>query len=323
MTPELVADGARRPAGRRGAAPPPGRAVRRPRRRRGARGDGAERHRGVAAGPRVAPIARACRRAALRRPRHAQGPGAHRAAQLRHHRSRAGRSLPRARRLPGLRALSRPALARGRRHGQGRRSARPRRGRLSHLGEVARLSRGRRRLAQPHLQRRRGRSRRLHEPIPDRGRSARRRRRHADRRLRDRRRSRLRLHQGRVPAGHRAPAHRPGGGPQAGPAGRPYPRLRLLVRRHPQRGSRRLRLRRGDRAHRQHRGSSRHAAQPAAVPRRRRGSGNGRPSSTTSRRWRRCRPSSVAAPPGMPATAPRPRRAPRRSPWWARCGAPA
>ena len=79
--------------------------------------------------------------------------------------------------------------------------ARARRRRLSHLAEVVEVPRDRRRRAQPHLQRRRGRPRRLHEPLADRGRPARPARGHADRRLRDRRGARLHLHQGGVPAG--------------------------------------------------------------------------------------------------------------------------
>ena len=96
----------------------------------------------------------------------------------------------------------------------------------------------------------------------------------------------------------------------------------LLVRRHAQGGSRGLRLRRGDRTDREHRGPSRHAAHAGRRSRPSRASGAGPRSSTTSRRWPRCRPSSATAPTGMPPTAPRPRRAPRRSPSWARCDAP-
>ncbi len=69
----------------------------------------------------------------------------------------------------------------------------------------------------PHLQRRRGRPRRVHGPRGDRGRSAPPARRHGHRRLRHRRQQGLRLHPRRVPAGHRAPerGHRPGRGAAA------------------------------------------------------------------------------------------------------------
>jgi hypothetical protein len=145
--------------------------------------------------------------APLRRPRDAQSsPGAHRAAQLRHHRPRGGRPLPRPRRLPGLRDLPRHALERRRRDGQGSRACAAAAAPAFPPGRSGGSAARPRRRALPHLQRRRGRPRRVHEPLADRGRPARRARGHADRRLRHRRLARLRLHPGGVPAGHPAPA---------------------------------------------------------------------------------------------------------------------
>ena len=116
----------------------------------------------------------------------------------------------------------------------------------------------------PDLQRRRGRPRRLHEPLADRGRSPRRARGHADRRLTP--------SAPRTATSTAAPSTRwPSSGcgrpsprcEELRPAGRAHPRLRLLLRHQDQGGRRRLCLRRGDGADRLDRGQARHAAHRA------------------------------------------------------------
>ena len=117
-----------------------------------------------------------------------------------------------------------------------------------------------------HLQRGRRRSGRLHGPRSARRRPPCRARGHVHRRLRHRRQPRLHLHQGRISARHRTPARRDGSDARTRPARRQYSRQRLFLRSGHQGRRRRFRLRRGDRAHRQHRGQPRHAQGAPAVP---------------------------------------------------------
>ena len=163
--------------------------------------------------------------------------------------------------------------------------ARPRRRRVpdGHEVEVRRGLAGRRQVH--HLQRRRGRPRRVHGRLHHGRRPARRARGHAHRQLRHRRARGLHLRARRVPARRQAPAHGHRGRRGARPPGRRHPRQRLGLPPQDQGGRRRVRLRRGDRAHRLHRGQARHAAHAAAVPRRVAACGASRRTSTTSRRW--------------------------------------
>ena len=107
--------------------------------------------------------------------------------------------------------------------------ARPRRRRVPDRQEVALLPRQPGRQALHHLQRRRGRPRRVHGPRRPRGQPALGHRGHAHRGLRDRRRRGLRLRAPRVPARGRAPAPRARAGARARPAGRRHPRHRLVA----------------------------------------------------------------------------------------------
>ena len=109
---------------------------------------------------------------------------------------------------------------------------------------------------------------------------------------------------------------------QARAPGRARPGHGLLVRHQAQGGRRRLRLRRGDGADRQHRGTARHAADAAALPRRRRPLGQAdhhqqRRDAGDAAGHRR-----PGGPTGTPASGRRRRRGPRPSVWSARCGAP-
>ena len=105
-----------------------------------------------------------------------------------------------------------------------------------------------------HLQRRRGRSGRLHGPRHARERPLQRRRGHDHRRLRHRRLQGLLLHPRRVPAGHQAhpERHRRSAG-RAGLLGERHHGLRLRLRPGDPARRRRLRLRRGDGPHPLHR----------------------------------------------------------------------
>ena len=111
-----------------------------------------------------------------------------RPAQRRADQSRRHRGVHRRRRLPGaVQGADRRHARGGQRADQGIRPARARRRRLLDRHEMGVPAQGRGRAQVPHLQRRRGRSRRLHEPQRDRERSARPDRGHGDRRLHHRR----------------------------------------------------------------------------------------------------------------------------------------
>ena len=227
------------------------------------------RERGPARAPRAGDLRRGGRSrhtAAVRSP-FPEAAGTHRLAQLRPHRSDAGRPLSRARRLRGAATRAGDAT-----RGRDRRSpalgaARPRRRRLSDGAEVEILPRLARIGKVPDLQRGRGRPRRLHGSRGAGGRSARGARRHVHRRLRHRRESRLHLYPRRVSPCDRAPARGDGADARAVAAGRQHSRYGVRVRPGHQGGCGRVRLRRGDRAHRQHRGAPRDADGPPAVPR--------------------------------------------------------
>jgi NADH-quinone oxidoreductase subunit F len=117
-----------------------------------------------------------------------------------------------------------------------------------------------------HLQRRRRRPRRLHEPQRDRERSAFAAGRHDHRRLRDGRHRGHHLRARRVPAGGAPsePRHRTGAAVRR--AGRQHPGTRFQVRHPPGGRRRRLRVRRRDRADRLARRLRRPAAPAPAVP---------------------------------------------------------
>ncbi len=196
-------------------------------------------------------------------PRHPvlQGADAHRPARRGHHRPRADRRVPGAGRLRGrAQGAHHHAAGRDRRGGPRLRPARPRRRRLPDRPEVALRAQlaGRRQVR--HLQRRRGRPRRVHGRLHHGRRPARRARGHAHRLVRHRRARGLHLRARRVPAGRQAPAagHRRRRGARL--PGRRHLRQRLGLPPQDQGGRRRLRVRRGDRAHRQHHGRARHAA---------------------------------------------------------------
>ena len=129
-----------------------------------------------------------------------------RPAQRRVDQSRRHRGIHRRRRLPGaLQGADRRQTRGGQRADQGIRPARARRRRLLDRSEMGIPAQGRGRAQVPHLQRRRGRSRRLHEPQRDRERSARADRGHGDRRLHHRRHGRHHLRPRRISA-RRPPA---------------------------------------------------------------------------------------------------------------------
>ena len=123
----------------------------------------------------------------------------------------------------------------------------------------------------------------------------------------------LHLRARRVPAGRQAPApgDRPGRGARL--PGRRHVRLRLELPPEDQGGRRRLRVRRRDGPHGEHRGPARHAAPAAAVPGRVAACGASPPSSTTSRPSPTCPGSSRTAPRPTPPSAPRRAAAPRSS----------
>ncbi len=185
------------------------------------------------------------------------------------HRFGAHRGVRRRRRLPGAEPRPEGDDAAGRRQGdRTQRSARPRRGRLSHRPQVGDGREDAGQAEVRRLQRRRGRSRRLHGSQRHGERPAPRPGGHGHRRLRRRRQPGLRLRPRRISRG---------GGPaaQGDPAGaasrRPRYRhfrdaLRLpRGRAHRRRG---LRLRRGDGADGLHRGQARPTAPASAIPRR-------------------------------------------------------
>ena len=200
--------------------------------------------------------------------------------------------------------------------------ARARRRRLFDGPEMGVFAQGQGRAQVPDLQRRRRRSRRLHEPQRDRKRSARADRGHGDRRLyhgRDRRRH---LHPRRIPtrrasteSGHRA-------GPRIRPIGQGHSRARLFLRYRHRRGGWRFRMRRGNGADRLARRTRRASPPTPAVPRpkgpvglsdqhqQRRNLVQHRPYHRVAGRLGSRKPAAAPAP------------APRSSPWSARCATP-
>ena len=110
------------------------------------------------------------------------------------------RPLPRAGRLPGTEEGARHVARRGDRRDHPVGDPRPGRRRLPDREEMALRPRRPGRSEIHDLQRRRGRPRRLHEPLADRGRPARGARGPADRGLRHRRLVGLRVHPRRIPA---------------------------------------------------------------------------------------------------------------------------
>ncbi len=179
--------------------------------------------------------------------------------ELRPHRSRADRVVHRRRRLPGAaEGRHRDDAARRDRSRSQRSGLRGRGGAGYPTGlkwSTVAKAKGTREVR--HLQRRRGRPRRVHGPQRAGERSAPRARRHGHRRLRRRRRPGLHLRPRRVSAGHQPAARRPSSqAERLGAARQPHLRHRLqLPRRHPHR-RRRLRLRRGDGADRLDRGQA-------------------------------------------------------------------
>ncbi len=140
----------------------------------------------------------------------------------------------------------------------------PGRRRLPRRPEVGRRPPAEGRQEVHRLQRRRGRPRRLHGPLHHGGQPPLRAGGHDDRGPGRRQRRGLYLRPGRVSPG-RVPAesrHRQGGG--AGPAGRRHPGQRLLLPPPCEPRRRRLRLRRGQRPDRLHRGQPGHAPGQAA-----------------------------------------------------------
>ncbi len=150
---------------------------------------------------------------------------------------------------------------------QGFGASRPRGRGLPDLAQVGPHDQGARRREVRRLQRRRGRPRRLHEPLDHRGRSPFPRRGDGDLRLYDRREAGLHIHPCRVSPRHRASQDRHQTGQGVRALGDEHPRLgrRLRSRHTPRR--RRLRLRRGDRPSPVARRQARHADAQAAVPR--------------------------------------------------------
>ncbi len=178
-----------------------------------------------------------------------QRPEKDRSAQLRSDQPRRHRGIYRDRRIPVVtEGAARGRAGTGERAAQTGQAARPRRRRLLDRTEIRVSAKGRGEPEIPHLQRRRGRSGRLHEPQRTRKRPAFAARRHGDRRLCHRRHARDHLCPRGIPAGG-PPAergHRAGQGVR--PAGRQYPEPRLRLRHRTGRGRRRIRLRRGNRA---------------------------------------------------------------------------
>ena len=139
-----------------------------------------------------------------------QGTEEDRAAQLRPDQSRRHRGIHRRRRLPGtLQSPDRREAGEHHRADQGGQAARPRRRRLPHRQQVGVPAQGGGRPEVHHLQRRRRRSRRVHEPQRDRKRSALDAGRHDHRRIRDGRDAGNHLRARRVSAGGTSPAERP------------------------------------------------------------------------------------------------------------------
>ena len=138
-----------------------------------------------------------------------QGTEEDRAAQLRADQSRRHRGVHRGRRLPGaLQDADRRQAGAGHRADQGRQAARPRRRRIPDRQQVGVPAQGRLRREVHHLQCRRRRSRRLHEPQRDRERSACLAGGHDHRRLRDGRDPGHHLRSRRISAGGASPEPR-------------------------------------------------------------------------------------------------------------------
>jgi NADH-quinone oxidoreductase subunit F len=170
-----------------------------------------------------------------------------------------------------------------------------------------------------HLQRGRGRPRRLHEPQRDRERPALAARGHAHRRLRDRRGEGIVYVRAEYPLAvhrleHAIEQAREYGLLGDNILGRGFNFDIELVE-----GAGRLRVRRGDRADRLAGGPRRPAAPAPAVPRAERGLW-GKPTNINNvETWYNVAPSSPRAAPGSPRRQPRRARAPRSSRWSARC----
>ncbi len=187
-----------------------------------------------------------------------RAPGPDRDRELRARGSREPRRLRRGRWLRGPpQGALHDAAERGPGRDEGQPAARPWRRGLPDRPEVEHGGQGRRQPQVRHLQRRRGRPRRIHGPERPRERSASGPRGDGHRRLCGGGQLRVRLLPGRVPARGDPPAQGdPGGRPGRLP-GRPDHGHRVLVRgRRPAR-CRGLRLRRGDRPDRLHRGWAR------------------------------------------------------------------
>ncbi len=172
-----------------------------------------------------------------------------------------------ARRLRGPPARPlRDDLGRGPRGDHPQRPARPRRRRLPDRPEVDHRGQGPGHPEVRRLQRRRGRPGRVHGPQRPRERPVPDPRGDGHRRLRGPRHRGLRLLPRGVPARGQPPAHGDPARPAGRLAGRRHQR-HVLHLRHPDPPRRgRLRLRRGDGAHRLDRGQARHPAPAAAVP---------------------------------------------------------
>ncbi len=203
------------------------------------------------------------RRASVLRAADAVGAG-----QLRRHRPDADRGVHRARRLQGVRrTCCGRTRRRGLRRGREERPARARRRRFPDGNEVEVRPEDPRRPEVPHLQRRRGRPRRVHGPRRDRGRPAPAARRHgASRRTRIGATKAYVYIRAEYPLAIKRLVAAIEQAKELRPARPQHSRQRLRPRHRHQDGRGRVRLRRGDGADPQHRGQARHAAAPPAVP---------------------------------------------------------
>ncbi len=160
-----------------------------------------------------------------------QAPAADRPPQPRPDRPGEDRGIHRLRRLRGPgQGPDRDDAPRHHRRDPASGPPRPRRGRLPHGQEMGHLRPGKADAEVPHLQRRRGRPRRLHGPLRPRGRPPRRHRRHDHRGQGHRGRQGLHLYPARIPPGPEADGDRHRPGPGQRPPRRGHPGLGVRFR---------------------------------------------------------------------------------------------